>query len=202
MLIQPIKGYRTGVVRPVFRSNGDNSLKSSDITKLDSKVVIGRAPGNCRYEYHQYKIDSNILDRDLQFLKNNYGVDTLIDLRAEKIEGTEIRKEAGAAKRAGMNYLNLQLDGAIAPKPEEIKSFFGTIDNAKGNVYVHCHMGHDRTGIMSACYLAKVHKLNEEYAFQKVFDERGVTRLKYMYGHPDECKKLTNMLKYLKFFCK
>lgn len=182
MFIQPVTGYRK-VVTPAFRSQAENPLlKQSDITRLDSKLVIGRAPGACRYENHQYKINSNILDKDLQFLKSNYNVDTLIDLRA------------------GMTYLNLQMDGAIAPKPDELKSFFNTIDKAKGNVYLHCHMGHDRTGVMSACYMAKVHKLDEEFAFQKVFDERGVTRLKYMYGHPDQCKLLSNILKYLKFF--
>ena len=185
MFIQPVTGYRK-VVTPAFRSQAENPLlKQSDITRLDSKLVIGRAPGACRYENHQYKINSNILDKDLQFLKSNYNVDTLIDLRAGHIEGNEITKEANAAKKAGMTYLNLQMDGAIAPKPDELKSFFNTIDKAKGNVYLHCHMGHDRTGVMSACYMAKVHKLNEEFAFQKVFDERGVTRLKYMYGHPD-----------------
>ena len=200
MFIQPVTGYRK-VVTPAFRSQAENPLlKQSDITRLDSKLVIGRAPGACRYENHQYKINSNILDKDLQFLKSNYNVDTLIDLRAGHIEGNEITKEANAAKKAGMTYLNLQMDGAIAPKPDELKSFFNTIDKAKGNVYLHCHMGHDRTGVMSACYMAKVHKLNEEFAFQKVFDERGVTRLKYMYGHPDQCKLLSNILKYLKYF--
>ena len=199
MFIQPVTGYRK-VVTPAFRSQTENPLlKQSDITRLDSKLVIGRAPGACRYENHQYKINSNILDKDLQFLKSNYNVDTLIDLRAGHIEGNEITKEANAAKKAGMTYLNLQMDGAIAPKPDELKSFFNTIDKAKGNVYLHCHMGHDRTGVMSACYMAKVHKLNEEFAFQKVFDERGVTRLKYMYGHPDQCKLLSNILKYLKW---
>lgn len=94
MFIQPVTGYRK-VVTPAFRSQTENPLlKQSDITRLDSKLVIGRAPGACRYENHQYKINSNILDKDLQFLKSNYNVDTLIDLRAGHIEGNEITKEA------------------------------------------------------------------------------------------------------------
>ena len=79
MFIQPVTGYRK-VVTPAFRSQAENPLlKQSDITRLDSKLVIGRAPGACRYENHQYKINSNILDKDLQFLKSNYNVDTLIE---------------------------------------------------------------------------------------------------------------------------
>ena len=50
MFIQPVTGYRK-VVTPAFRSQAENPLlKQSDITRLDSKLVIGRAPGACRYE--------------------------------------------------------------------------------------------------------------------------------------------------------
>ena len=48
MFIQPVTGYRK-VVTPAFRSQTENPLlKQSDITRLDSKLVIGRAPGGCR----------------------------------------------------------------------------------------------------------------------------------------------------------
>ena len=56
MFIQPVTGYRK-VATPAFRSQTENPLlKQSDITRVDSKLVIGRAPGACRYENISIKL--------------------------------------------------------------------------------------------------------------------------------------------------
>ena len=163
-----------------------------DITEIDSKVLIGRAPGEPRYlKPEGYEFDSVILKQDIEFLKSK-GVDTIIDLRNPKYEGEECSiAEGKVCKELGMNYVNIPLDSAITPTDNELKTFFDAIKHSNDNkkVYIHCHAGKDRTGIMTSCYLAKEHKMTEEEAFQIVFDKRldyqkgtgaPIRRLKFM----------------------
>jgi len=76
------------------------------------------------------------------------GVKTIINLRNEPIL---VAQEAGAAKRAGLNYINIPMALFETPTKQQFQKFLSAVDNS-GPVFVHCQMGEDRTGTMVAVY--------------------------------------------------
>ncbi|RTL46164.1 MAG: hypothetical protein EKK48_02170 [Candidatus Melainabacteria bacterium] len=76
------------------------------------------------------------------------GVKTIINLRNEPIL---VAQEAGAAKRAGLNYINIPMALFETPTKQQFQKFLSAVDN-NGPVFVHCQMGEDRTGTMVAVY--------------------------------------------------
>ncbi len=76
------------------------------------------------------------------------GVKTIINLRNEPIL---IAQEASAAKRAGIDYVNIPMALFDTPTRQQFQKFLSIVDN-NGPVFVHCQMGEDRTGTMVAVY--------------------------------------------------
>jgi tyrosine-protein phosphatase SIW14 len=74
------------------------------------------------------------------------GIKTVIDLRGQKSEETEVQ-------RAGMRYIWLPWNGYKAPAESQIQTVLALLDdNSAWPVFVHCKRGADRTGTAIACY--------------------------------------------------
>jgi tyrosine-protein phosphatase SIW14 len=79
------------------------------------------------------------------------GVKTVIDLRRKDEHPTEAEKQAVEA--AGMHYINIPMNGLVAPTEEQTSKVLALLDSTKdGPVFVHCRRGADRTGTVIACY--------------------------------------------------
>lgn len=163
--------------------NVQKDLKIYEITCLpQKKVLIGRAPGSPKYIDNRYEFDINTLRRDIEFLEIE-GVDTVIDLRHRKYESLDAKiAEKEECLNKGIQYVSIELDSAIPPTEEQLDDFFKAINSSQKDkkVYIHCHAGKDRTGIMASCYLAKYQGMGIEEAFRTVFDNRSVKRLYFM----------------------
>ena len=80
------------------------------------------------------------------------GVKTVIDLRREGEDGEHSTKaEAKAVQAAGMHYVNVPMNGIVAPEAAQISRIMTLLDS-KDPVLVHCKKGKDRTGTVIACY--------------------------------------------------
>ena len=78
------------------------------------------------------------------------GIRTIINLRGED-EGTRSEKEE--AEAAGLRYVSIPLHGFRRPKDEEVERVLAVINDSQNwPVFVHCHHGEDRTGLIIACY--------------------------------------------------
>jgi tyrosine-protein phosphatase SIW14 len=76
------------------------------------------------------------------------GVKTVIDLQ---IDGPS--NEAGAVRKAGMQFYRIGMTTSNAPTSAQIAQFFKIVtDPANQPVYVHCAGGRHRTGTMTALY--------------------------------------------------
>jgi len=76
------------------------------------------------------------------------GVKTIIDLRDDASPSS-----AKYAQNAGLNYINIPIDGHGIPTDAEAAEFLKVVnDPASGVVYVHCAGGRHRTGSMIAVY--------------------------------------------------
>ena len=77
------------------------------------------------------------------------GIKTVIDLRREDEHSTV--EEARAVAAAGMTYVNVPMNGVVAPRNEQIVKVMALL-NSQEPVFVHCKRGVDRTGTVIACY--------------------------------------------------
>ena len=78
------------------------------------------------------------------------GVKTIINLR-QPDEMT--RAEEAAARRAGLRYFNVPMEGFDRPTDEQVARVIALVDDRQNwPVFVHCHHGKDRTGTIMAVY--------------------------------------------------
>lgn len=78
------------------------------------------------------------------------GIRTIVNLR----EGDDLaNRERREARAAGLQYFNIPLKRAGRPSDEQIERVLGILDTpANQPVFVHCHLGADRTGMVIAVY--------------------------------------------------
>src|SRR5262249_19752526 len=76
------------------------------------------------------------------------GIKTVVDLQAEGERGEQSEVEA-----AGMKFFRVGMSDKSWPSIAQVDEFFKIIDDpANQPVFMHCHGGHHRTGMMSALY--------------------------------------------------
>ena len=79
------------------------------------------------------------------------GVHIVIDLQ-ESGSARAIGEEK-AVKAAGMQYINVPMEGMQTPSNESVSKVLAVLESGtNGPVFVHCHRGADRTGGIIACY--------------------------------------------------
>jgi protein tyrosine/serine phosphatase len=77
------------------------------------------------------------------------GVKTIVDLRFGK---RHAKQEIHKARMLGLNYIHMPL-GYLIPSKKKIKHILSIIRNPKCQpVFLHCHYGQDRTGMVVAIY--------------------------------------------------
>ncbi|MGE5141311.1 MAG: fused DSP-PTPase phosphatase/NAD kinase-like protein, partial [Rudaea sp.] len=75
---------------------------------------------------------------------------TVLDLRGGSAHKHWEQKEAEAA---GMQYVSIPLSGFFAPSYQQMTRILAVLqDQSYTPVFVHCHSGVDRAGVVTACY--------------------------------------------------
>jgi protein-tyrosine phosphatase len=107
------------------------NISISNFGIVDGRIYRGEQPGK----------------KDYSALAS-IGVKTIIDLRDDAMSSS-----AKYAKEAGLNYVNIAIDGHGTPTDAEAAEFLKIVnDPSSGVVYVHCAGGRHRTGSMIAIY--------------------------------------------------
>src|SRR5262249_37184827 len=76
------------------------------------------------------------------------GVKTVLDLQQQGEAG-----ESALVKAAGMKFYRIGMTSESKPSSQQVGAFFKIVDDpANQPVFVHCHGGRHRTGVMTAIY--------------------------------------------------
>ncbi|HEX8494048.1 MAG TPA: tyrosine-protein phosphatase [Pyrinomonadaceae bacterium] len=78
------------------------------------------------------------------------GIKTIINLRGED---EETRAEQAEAEALGLRYFSVPLPGMRRPSDEQVQRVLALINAPERQpLFVHCHHGEDRTGLIIAVY--------------------------------------------------
>lgn len=78
------------------------------------------------------------------------GVEIVVDLNTSQ---DAIHKERTEVESRGMRYLSIPWSARSLPRKEQVEEFLRlTRDHPRTTIFVHCHRGADRTGVMVAAY--------------------------------------------------
>jgi protein tyrosine/serine phosphatase len=78
------------------------------------------------------------------------GIKTVLDLRSSAEQSAWEEK---LIKSPSMRYVHVQFHGEAIPTQEQIEKALSVLeDHTQAPVFVHCHEGKDRTGMIIACY--------------------------------------------------
>lgn len=106
------------------------------------------------------------------------GVKTIIDLTDEDDKG-------GAARRAGLQFVQIPMSSTTAPSAAQVDQFLSIVnDPAQQPVYVHCKGGRHRTGTLTAVY----RMANEGWTPDRAYEEMLKYDFDYGFGHGGQKK--------------
>ena len=94
------------------------------------------------------------------------GVTTIVNLRTGRQGSTAERKEVETLE---MRYVNIPVGGWSPPSNAQVAQFLSLSKNADGQkIFVHCHFGDDRTGVMIATYRIALEHWTADQAVQEM----------------------------------
>jgi tyrosine-protein phosphatase SIW14 len=124
-------------------------LLSASATLAQTEVAYAELPNFHQVNAQLYRGAQPHDDEGIRQLAR-LGIKTIINLRGED---DRTRAEQRAAEALGLHYFNIPLPGLSRPPTEKVEQVLALI-NASANqpVFVHCHHGEDRTGVIVAVY--------------------------------------------------
>ena len=154
----PIKKWRR-VVRGVFRS-----LPLAGVFVV-LYVVIVFSTGN----FHEiirgqlYRSGQPSAEQ-IAYWHRRYGIKTIINLRGAHPNKDWYRAERAMAQEYGIALIDYKISAKRELAPAQVEELLAILAKAKTPVLIHCRDGADRSGLVSALYVAGVAKGSEYYA--------------------------------------
>lgn len=109
--------------------------------------------------YRSAQIDA----KDLDAIKADYGVKTVINLRG--YQNTRWHEaEVAESERLGIKHVDFALSAGRELTQKQVEDLIAIMRDAPKPILVHCKGGSDRSGIASALYIAAIAKGSEEAA--------------------------------------
>jgi len=147
---------------------------------LASGLLLGGAYGIIEYDGNFHAVESGQVYRSAQLdgadLKKRIqenGIKSVLNLRGESPGSDWYDAELAATRSQGITHLNYRMSAGKPLNLEQMQEVLRLIEQAPKPILIHCKAGADRTGLISAIYLAN----------QGASMERVQEALSVRYGH-------------------
>jgi protein tyrosine/serine phosphatase len=96
------------------------------------------------------------------------GVRTVIDLEDDR--GAAANERAVAA-RLGLGWISEPLTTSVTPSDAEVNQILSLLeDSRRYPIYIHCHFGEDRTGLIIGLYRVLVQRWTAQQAYREMIE--------------------------------
>jgi protein tyrosine/serine phosphatase len=106
--------------------------------------------------------------------QENYSIKTIINLRGDNTGSSWYDAEVAEAKKLGIAHVDFRMSARRMMTMEQFSQIIDVFQKAEKPILVHCKSGSDRSGLVSALYVAAIAKLGEEAA---------ESQISFWYGH-------------------
>lgn len=106
--------------------------------------------------------------------QKEYGIRTVINLRGENVGSGWYDAELAATSKLCIRFVNFRMSAKREFTQDRFTELMAVLREAEKPILVHCISGSDRSGLISALYLAGVAKVGEE---------RADSQISFRYGH-------------------
>jgi len=134
-------------------------------------VVIGVYAGYLGYTDNFHTVVAGELYRsarptpeDIAAWHKRYGIKTIINLQGPHPYAEWYRKEKAAAEALGITLIDHQMSAQREVQAPEVKQILHILSTAQRPILVHCRNGADRSGLVSALYVAAIARGSEFFA--------------------------------------
>jgi protein tyrosine/serine phosphatase len=93
-----------------------------------------------------------------------YGIKTILNLQGAHPEDAWYREEEAAAKGLGIKLISYKLSAQRDVSARQLEELLAIMSSAERPILIHCRSGADRTGLVSAFYVAGIAGGSELYA--------------------------------------
>jgi uncharacterized protein (TIGR01244 family) len=104
----------------------------------------------------------------------NYGIKTIVNLRGDNAGSPWYDAEITEAKKLGIAHVDFRMSARREMTMEQFNQIIDVLQKAEKPVLIHCKSGSDRSGLVSALYVAAIAKLGEDVA---------ESQISFRYGH-------------------
>jgi protein tyrosine/serine phosphatase len=94
----------------------------------------------------------------------HYGIRTIVNLRGAHPQSDWYKIERTMAQALGIGLIDFPLSADRDLSGDQVNELLGILSRAKEPILIHCKNGADRSGLVSAFYVASVAKGSEFYA--------------------------------------
>lgn len=111
---------------------------------------------------------------DIAYYQKKYSIKTIINLRGENLGSDWYDDEISEVQRLGISLVNFRMSAKRELTETQFAELVHIFQNIEKPILVHCNSGADRSGLISALYVAAIAKRGEEEA---------ESHLSLWYGH-------------------
>jgi len=96
--------------------------------------------------------------------QKRYGIKTIINLQGPHPYADWYREEKATAESLGIKLIDYQMSASRDVKAKQVNEILDILAKAQRPILVHCRNGADRSGLVSAFYVAAIAKGSEFFA--------------------------------------
>ncbi|MCS4093578.1 dual specificity protein phosphatase family protein [Rhizobium sp. BK176] len=131
--------------------------------------------------------------QQLEAYVRDYGIKTVINLRARGDKGSWYAAEVGTTERLGVTHVDFPMSASKVLTLDRADELMKLMASLPKPILVHCQAGADRTGLASAIYSTRIAGRDEEAAERQLsfyFGHVGIPRLSAAYAMDESWEDL------------